>query len=495
MGDKIFLQIWKDIDDIANLNKGDPMSDLAKQYYQEGLKNLQNGVFPLAKEMFQKATKEMPNQFDSWNLLGLTCQFQKDWAGCEAAWQEALRCNPNSIDTKLNLGIAKIALQKSEDAEQLWLSIIKQDSNHIQSLINLGLFYRERERNKEAHSMWEKAHFLHPNNAKLKEWLADVKGILGMIFVASQMFEKAEPLLKEAVILDPTYAALWGYLSEWHFQKREFKEAFATCSKAINLEPENPLFHHTMGNILRMTDQTEQALIAYQKALDLGSRHPATYRAIAELTDADVEENEQVIQLLFDQYAEHFEQDLQQKLLYKTPTEAKKMLNALAIDCTVHNILDLGCGTGLSILPFLESQQEYSEIVGIDLSSNMLRLAKEKNIYTELHDCSMKEFLLQDTRKFDLILCLDALVYIRNLEDILQNIYHRIAEKGLFIFSTEQNDAEKPMLQRSGRYAHPQPFVKELIQKIGWTLVASKNSLLRKDGDRWIKGNIWILQK
>ena len=40
------------------------MSELAEQYYQEGIKALQGGVFPMAQEMFSKATKEIPSRFE-----------------------------------------------------------------------------------------------------------------------------------------------------------------------------------------------------------------------------------------------------------------------------------------------------------------------------------------------------------------------------------------------------------------------------------------------
>ena len=93
------------------------MSKLAEQYYQEGIKALQQGVFPVATEMFEKATKEDPQRFEYWNLLGMTHQFQKQWDQCDRSWRNALNCSPDSIDTKLNLGIANIALGQDNDAE------------------------------------------------------------------------------------------------------------------------------------------------------------------------------------------------------------------------------------------------------------------------------------------------------------------------------------------------------------------------------------------
>ena len=469
------------------------MSTSADQSYQNGIKALQDGQFPQAEICFLEATGQDSNRFEFWNLLGLTYQFQKKWEDCAHAWTEALRCRPDSNDTKLNLGIACIASNRPEEAEQYWKSILQTDPESIQSLINLGLYYREREKNQRAHDMWDRAHTLMPEHAKVQEWLADVKGVLGMQKIIHQQYDEAEELLKKAVMLDPEYAILWGYLSELHFQRQEFQEAFATCSKGLNLEPENPTLHHTMGNILRMTHQEDQALVAYQKALDCGSRHPATYRAIAELSQSDVDENEEVIQHLFDQYAQNFDQDLIENLAYATPQKSQELFAAHAIE--LESVLDLGCGTGLSLAPFTQYIKPDAITVGVDISSKMLEVAAEKSLYTELHSQSIRDFVEQDIRQFDLTLCLDTLVYLKDLDKLFSFIRHRVSSEGLFLFSTETTKAKTPILQRSGRYAHPNHYVLDILQQQNWKTISQQECLLRKDGAHWVKGTLWLVSK
>ena len=468
------------------------MSTIADQYYQEGITALQTGIFSMAQEMFSKATEQDPSRFEFWNLLGLAHQFQQQWRECDRAWREALRCKPASADTLLNLGIANIALGNDQEAEGFWLSILDFDANHVRALINLGLFYRERKRNLLAHQMWARAFGLMPDNPQLQEWIADVKGVIGMVHLANHDFDRAEKYLKEAVVMDPEYDVLWGYLAEWHFQRKEFKEAFATCTKGLAISPENAKLHHTMGNILRMTAQEEEALLAYKKAIELGLRHPATYRAVIELNGLDEDEDLMVIQQLFDQYANNFELDLQQNLGYATPTQAAALYQRYFPKHPISSILDLGAGTGLSLEPFWV---EKAHTVGVDISQNMLDKAKEKNIYAELHCQSLKDYLSKETRGFDLVLCLDTFVYLRNLGEIFSKIRQSTNPKGVFLFSTEKNDAETPLLQSSGRYSHPQPFLENLLRECGWQIISVTETLLRKEGEHWIKGNIWIAQK
>lgn len=466
----------------------------AEEHYQNGITALQDGNFVEAEQQFHTATVLDPERYESWNLLGLSYQFQKKWNRCVEVWKQALRCRPESTDTMLNLGIACIGAEKPKEAEQYWNRILELEPENIRCLINLGLFYREREVNQRAHDIWAKALKIMPENAKVQEWLADVKGLLGMQKIIHQQWEDAQDLLIEAVSLDPEYPVLWGYLSELHFQKQEYEKAFSTCSKGLNLDPDNPTLHHTMGNILRMTHQEDQALIAYQKSLDCGSKHPATYRAIAELSESTVDENEHVIELLFDQYAENFDRDLLENLAYATPAKAFEVLMKEHDKLNVVNLLDLGCGTGLSLAPFHAQCDPNGIRVGVDLSKNMLDVAKKKAVYTEVHAQSIKEYVDIENRAFDLVLCLDTLVYLRHLEGIFGGVSDRI-NNGVFLFSTENTSAEEPTLQRSGRYAHPPHYIKQLLKNTGFTLKTHQKSLLRKDGEHWIEGSIWLAQK
>ena len=125
----------------------------------------------------------------------------------------------------------------------------------------------------------------------------------------------------------------------------------------------------------------------------------------------------------------------------------------------------------------------------------MLEVAKEKSLYTELFCQSIKDFVHDDRRKFQLVLCLDTLVYLRQLEELFTLIFQRTAHEGYFVFSTETTAAKTPILQRSGRYAHPNQYVEDILQRHRWRLLDHQESLLRKDGNHWIQGTLWIAQK
>ena len=89
-------------------------------------------------------------------------------------------------------------------------------------MINLGLLYREAERNQEAHDCWQQALDAIPDQPKIIEWLADVKGVLGKEAMTLGRIDEAGDLLQKAVSMDPIYGMLWGYLSEWYLPEKSY---------------------------------------------------------------------------------------------------------------------------------------------------------------------------------------------------------------------------------------------------------------------------------
>ncbi|WP_225744342.1 class I SAM-dependent methyltransferase [Marinilactibacillus sp. Marseille-P9653] len=101
------------------------------------------------------------------------------------------------------------------------------------------------------------------------------------------------------------------------------------------------------------------------------------------------------------------------------------------------HILELGCGTGILAT---ELTKAGFDITGLDLSSDMLSLAYDRQIDTGIQyplvEMDMKDF--SELGKFDGILCYsDALCYIQSEEEkkqIFQEVYNQLTEEGTFLF-------------------------------------------------------------
>src|SRR4030042_1941738 len=98
----------------------------------------------------------------------------------------------------------------------------------------------------------------------------------------------------------------------------------------------------------------------------------------------------------------------------------------------IQTILDLGCGTGLHDLEL--SKRGY-EITGLDLSNEMIEIAREKvpNVRFEVAD--MSNFNLNE--KFDAIICmfssLGYLIENKQIESFFKSVKNHLKENGLLI--------------------------------------------------------------
>lgn len=101
------------------------------------------------------------------------------------------------------------------------------------------------------------------------------------------------------------------------------------------------------------------------------------------------------------------------------------------------SILDFGCGTG--IFTFLLEKYYPSEIIGIDLSEEMLKIAVAKKEAKK----SSAQFLLGDASKlanfsdktFDLVFSSTTTHYIANLDDLFENIKRVLKGNGTCVLS------------------------------------------------------------
>ncbi|MDC1220815.1 methyltransferase domain-containing protein [Candidatus Thioglobus sp.] len=152
--------------------------------------------------------------------------------------------------------------------------------------------------------------------------------------------------------------------------------------------------------------------------------------------------------------------------------------------------MDLGCGTGLSG----ENLQDISNnLTGIDISKNMISKANELNIYDSLIAGDIVEKLELSEEKYDLFVALDVFIYIGEITSMLNAVKKCANKNSFFIFSIETLKGEGYSLLKSSRYAHSDSYILEVASN-GFELIASQNVKLRKEGDKWIDGKIYILK-
>ena len=153
-------------------------------------------------------------------------------------------------------------------------------------------------------------------------------------------------------------------------------------------------------------------------------------------------------------------------------------------------ILDLGCGTGLF---GIEVSQVCDQIEGLDISGNMLRVAKERGIYHQLVKQDIESYLLNKPLNFDYFVATDVFVYIGELADVFEAIQSRNKSSGRLVFSVEHKDGDSFALLPSGRYAHSKPYVEGLCERFQYRLEHFETQNLRLDKGSYIRGGLYLL--
>ena len=154
--------------------------------------------------------------------------------------------------------------------------------------------------------------------------------------------------------------------------------------------------------------------------------------------------------------------------------------------------LDLGCGTGL-VSEAIKGL--VTNIDGVDLSENMVSLAREQQRYDNVYLQEMTSFLLDKSvgkLKYDLIVCADALVYIGDLKLVFDGVSKRLKTNGIFCFSIEKLETGSFYLCATGRYAHSDRYIKKLSHSAGFKLITANNIVPRTDDSKNIQGRLYL---
>ncbi|MEL7451376.1 MAG: methyltransferase domain-containing protein, partial [Pseudomonadota bacterium] len=191
--------------------------------------------------------------------------------------------------------------------------------------------------------------------------------------------------------------------------------------------------------------------------------------------------------------AKDFDARLLLNLDYQVPMTLSALLTeTVGEDIRFDRLLDLGCGTGLSGVDFNEFTDDMH---GVDLSEKMLEKAEARKIYTELTADSLHGYLDRDGPLFDAFVAADVFVYVGKLEQVFSGVAARAMQGAHFLFSVESTDSEELELRRTGRYAHPDAYIRELAAANGFTVVRRETKPLRLDYREPVMGDYYLMVK
>ena len=232
--------------------------------------------------------------------------------------------------------------------------------------------------------------------------------MLGQICFQQELFVDSQNYFEKAYSLNKNDSWLINSLSQVYQKNSHNEKAVEFAWLAILSSPFDNDQHINFGYILYeiYQEKNEKMAIEYaNKWLANFSNNPiAKHMGNAILNNKNIDKaNDVYVKKIFDVFAEEFEEVLS-SLEYQVPQKISNMLKDIYGDAGFKKmkILDAGCGTGLCG-KFLKKYSSIFSLYGVDLSSQMLKKAKEKKCYNKLFESDLIEFLKNKNNSFDLI--------------------------------------------------------------------------------------------
>ncbi len=377
-----------------------------------------------------------------------------DPAAALPLYQEVARTIPNADIVQYNFGLALYELEQYEEARDAFQVAAQANPEDADIWYNLGLAWKKAGDNQQAGIAYLKALELRPDDC-------DILHNLGCAYKAEGLIAEAVTIYEHLLTVEKNYRPGISNLAYLYHLQGEYERAGQLYRRLLDLDPENELARHMLA-ALEGWDVTAPP--------------------------------EQYVRELFDRYSGHFEQSLLEELDYQVPELLDRLLaRRTERKRRFDRVLDLGCGTGLAG----EKLKLFATCLdGVDLSAGMLEVAKSKGIYEQLVEAEATAYLESAaTQSWDLIVAADVLTYIGDLSPLFTAAANRLQPEGLFCCTTEQDNGEAWSIRPNGRYGHSRDYIVGLAEINGFRIVSAEKVNKRKEGEEWIKGMLWLLQK
>lgn len=232
-----------------------------------GYLNFQRGTLPPAIDFLGRASKQDPEDFNTYYLLGLAHSQNGQRDDALRAWRVALALRPDHVrlmkimvveyDRERYYGeaadLAERAILVAPDDSDLFMLALTAHRNDANAIRGREL----------AHIAYER----FPNLARASFELA-------WHHLQSGEFERAAELIKESIALDPDYEEPHFYLGDWLVQTSRYAEATKSLREAIKIRPDYIPARVRLAQALLRLDRIDEAEQELQEAARQNPLHP-----------------------------------------------------------------------------------------------------------------------------------------------------------------------------------------------------------------------------
>jgi len=240
---------------------------------QEAEQLLRQGFADRAKEKVQAELQGNPSSIAGYNLLGIICTDQKDYANAFDALQQALKLDATSTRTLNNLGTLYVAQEKLDLAEKEFRKVLRLEPGNRDGNYNLGLVLTAKGLPAEAVLRFQR---VRPSNVETRFNLTRAYLRAGRIADGLITATELSSEHKDDVQLHFTLGVLLA-------SEKQYRAAQLELEKANALKPETVEILYNLGQAYLRTDEYAKAELVFNRALKLRPDSPETLYLLAQV--------------------------------------------------------------------------------------------------------------------------------------------------------------------------------------------------------------------
>jgi len=270
--------------------------------------------------------------------------------------------------------------------------------------------------------------------------------------------------------------------------------AYLCQQQATQLAPSDPDMWYDLGELADQLGRREEARAAYERYIELSPGDAEMRHILAGLRGEPPPprmSNEALAQI-YSEFSQSFDSTVCVDLGYKGPERLREIAEPLLGGRQNLIALDLGCGTGLAGVQF---KPLVSRLIGVDISPEMIELARARNLYDRLDVAEITAWLEQSPEQFDLVFCCDCLVYFGDLRQVLLPVVQRLHQNALLAFTLERGEGYPHQLSSTGRYTHHPDHVREVATDAKLNMECLEENFLRNEYGSPVTGLFVALRK
>lgn len=289
---------------------------------------------------------------------------------------------------------------------------------------------------------------------------------------------------REAALLRPDIAELALAHGEALLEAGRLPDAIGEFQRALRLDHEYADARLALGRAWLAAGEPQKALQAFAR-LDGADALIASARAMLARPRSDAG----YVRHLFDQFAADYDARMISQLGYAAPRILRELADLVMAGRDGLDILDLGCGTGLTGIAFKDLARRLD---GIDLSPVMIEKARARGIYDSLAVSDIES--AEGESRYDLLLAADTLVYLGDLTQIFAVAAGSLRAGGFFLFTVESKAGEGFELGPKRRWRHGESYLRHEAAHAGFAVAGLVACAPRAEAGQKVEGFAVALQ-